>query len=89
MDGATLPLVDDADRFRRAVLDAPVPIMIHAEDGEVLQVNKRWSDLTGYTPGDLPTYAAWVEQACLLKPSDEPVGARDRMPGRHKPTMAR
>ena len=78
MDGATLPLVDDADRFRRAVLDAPVPIMIHAEDGEVLQVNKRWSDLTGYTPGDLPTYAAWVEQACLLKPSDEPVAPRDR-----------
>jgi len=78
MDGATLLLVDDEDRFRCAVIDAPVPIMIHAEGGEILQVNKAWTDLTGYTLGDLPTYAAWVGQTCLLKPSDEPVAPQDR-----------
>lgn len=73
MDSATLLLVDDEDRFRRAVIDAPVPIMIHAEDGEVLQVNKVWTELTGYTLGDLPTYSAWAQKAYLLKPADEPI----------------
>jgi PAS domain S-box-containing protein len=51
------------EQFRRAVLDSPLPIMIHAEDGEVLQISKVWTDLTGYTPEEIPTLSAWTEQA--------------------------
>ena len=80
MDGATLLLVDAEDRFRLAVIDAPAPIMIHAEGGEVLQVNKAWTELTGYTLGDLPTYAAWAQKAYLLKSADEPIAPPGRYP---------
>ncbi|MEO1403562.1 MAG: PAS domain S-box protein [Cyanobacteria bacterium J06635_1] len=50
-------------RFRRAIADAPFPIMIHAEDGEVLQINAAWTELTGYTHSDIPTTQAWAQQA--------------------------
>lgn len=52
------------ERFSRAVTGAPFPIMIHAEDGEVLQINKAWEDITGYTAKDLPTIFDWTEKAC-------------------------
>ena len=51
------------ERFRRAVLDAPLPIMIHAEDGEVLQISKVWTELTGYTHHEIPTLSAWTQRA--------------------------
>ncbi|MBE9037618.1 PAS domain S-box protein [aff. Roholtiella sp. LEGE 12411] len=51
------------ERFYRAILDAPVPIMLHAEDGEVIQINRTWSELTGYSLEEIPTIAAWTEKA--------------------------
>ncbi len=51
------------ERFRRAVIDSPFPIMIHAEDGEVFQISKVWTELTGYTPQEIPTLSAWTERA--------------------------
>ncbi|MBW4685097.1 MAG: EAL domain-containing protein [Komarekiella atlantica HA4396-MV6] len=51
------------ERFRRAILDAPVPIMLHAEDGEVMQINRTWSELTGYSLEEIPTIAAWAQKA--------------------------
>ncbi|MGR3278056.1 PAS domain S-box protein [Acaryochloris marina NIES-2412] len=50
-------------RFRRAIEDAPFPIMIHAEDGEVLQINSTWTELTGYTHANIPTTRNWVQCA--------------------------
>ncbi len=50
-------------RFRRAVTEAPFPIMIHADDGEVLQINKVWTELTGYEPEEIPTLSAWTQRA--------------------------
>ena len=50
-------------RFRRAIADAPCPMMIHAEDGEVLEINDAWTEATGYTHSDLPTMRAWTEKA--------------------------
>ena len=50
-------------RFRRAIEDAPFPIMIHAEDGEVLQISATWTELTGYSHADIPTTLAWAERA--------------------------
>ena len=34
-------------RFRRAIATAPLPIMIHAEDGEVLHINSTWTHQIG------------------------------------------
>ncbi|MBK7261772.1 MAG: PAS domain S-box protein [Rubrivivax sp.] len=50
-------------RLRRAVDSAPLPILIHAEDGEIVTVNRTWTKVTGYTPSELPTIAAWTELA--------------------------
>lgn len=51
------------ERLRRAVEDAPFPIMLHAEGGEVLRINEVWTELTGYTPDEIPTIEAWTERA--------------------------
>lgn len=58
-----LALQESESRFRRAVIDAPFPIMIHAEDGEVLNMSHVWNNLTGYTPEEISTIDAWVEKA--------------------------
>ena len=50
-------------RFRRAIHEAPFPLLIHAEDGEVIAVNRTWTELTGYTHADIPTIAAWTQKA--------------------------
>lgn len=51
------------ERFRRAIVHAPIPIMIHAEDGEVIQINQVWTDITGYAQSDIPTIADWTQCA--------------------------
>ncbi len=50
-------------RFRQALTDAPIPIMLRAEDGEVVLLNKMWSELTGYTLSDIATVNAWHTKA--------------------------
>ncbi len=56
-------LLESEKRLRRAVLHAPFPIIIHAEDGEVLLLSESWTDITGYRPEDIPTIADWTERA--------------------------
>ena len=51
------------ERFRRAILGAPFPIVLHAEDGEVVAINTTWTKLTGYEHGDIPTIADWIQKA--------------------------
>ncbi len=60
---AELALQLSEERFRRAILDAPLPISLHAEDGEIVQINRTWTELTGYTHSDIPTIADWTEKA--------------------------
>jgi PAS domain S-box-containing protein len=56
-------LQESEERFRRAVLGAPFPIMIHAEDGEVVTINTPWTRVTGYEHSDIPTIADWTRKA--------------------------
>ena len=42
---------------------AAIPIMIHAEDGEILMISKEWERLTGYDHRDIPTIEKWTEKA--------------------------
>jgi PAS domain S-box-containing protein len=49
--------------FRRAILYAPLPIMLHAEDGAVLQISSTWSELTGYKLEEISTITDWTTKA--------------------------
>jgi PAS domain S-box-containing protein len=51
------------EQFRRAVLYAPFPILIHAEGGEMLLVSQTWTELTGYTPEEVRTISDWTRRA--------------------------
>jgi PAS domain-containing protein len=44
------------EQFRRAIEDAPIPVIMHAEDGQVLQISRTWTELTGYHLEDIPTF---------------------------------
>ncbi|MBA3543207.1 MAG: PAS domain S-box protein [Chthoniobacterales bacterium] len=54
---------ESEEQFRRAIHDAPIPVIMHAEDGQVLQISRAWTEMTGYTTEDLPTFEAWVNHA--------------------------
>lgn len=56
-------LFESEQRFRRVASEAPFPMMIHAENGEVLEINKAWSEATGYTHADIPDIASWLKHA--------------------------
>ena len=60
---AEIKLQESEKRFRRAVLNAPLPIMIHVENGEVILISRAWTKLTGYTSEDMTTVPKWLEQA--------------------------
>ena len=47
-------------RLRAAVLGSPFPIMLHADDGEVLALSRSWTELTGYTRNQILTEEDWI-----------------------------
>jgi len=56
-------LQESEKRFRHVVEHSPHPIMVHAEDGEVIVLNDTWKEITGYGKQDIPTMADWIERA--------------------------
>ncbi len=50
-------------RLRAVVLASPFPIMLHAEDGEVLELSRKWTELTGYRREEIRTHFDWVQLA--------------------------
>jgi len=56
-------LIQSQHNFVIAVEEAPIPIVIHAEDGETITVNQTWTDLSGYTKEDIPTTFDWIKKA--------------------------
>jgi len=50
-------------RFRKAIVDAPIPIMIYAENGEILVVNTAWVKSSGYSHEDIPSLFDWLQKA--------------------------
>jgi PAS domain S-box-containing protein len=56
-------LEESEERFRRTIMNAPFPIMVHSEEGEVVAINDVWTEITGYTKAVIPTIAAWSEKA--------------------------
>jgi two-component system CheB/CheR fusion protein len=60
---AEIALAESEEQFRRAIHEAPIPVIMHAEDGEVLQVSNTWTQLTGYSIEDVQTFDAWLTRA--------------------------
>ncbi len=56
-------LRESEGRLRAAVLAAPYPLMLHAEDGSVLQLSRAWSELSGYSATELTTTQEWTSRA--------------------------
>jgi PAS domain S-box-containing protein len=59
------------EQFRRALEDAPIPTIMQAEDGEVLQISKTWTELTGYTIKDIRSFDEWVTKAVYGEGANE------------------
>ncbi len=72
---AEMALKDTMDMLTNAIDGAPIPVILIAEDGQVMQINKKWTELTGYTSQDLPTYDAWLIKAISNKDAQ---GLRER-----------
>ena len=51
------------ERFRRAITEAPFPIMLHTDDEEVLSISRGWTDISGYAADEISTTAEWVKKA--------------------------
>jgi PAS domain S-box-containing protein len=60
---ATRKVKKSEEKLSQALIAAPFPIMIHAEDGEVISINETWTELTGYSLEDIPTISVWTERA--------------------------
>ncbi len=51
------------EQFRRALKEAPIPVIMHAQDGQVLQISRTWTEPTGYLPEEVPTFDGWLAEA--------------------------
>jgi two-component system CheB/CheR fusion protein len=62
-DRAEQAVRQSEEQFRRSIEDAPIPMIMQAEDGEVLQISRTWTELTGYTRNDVRNFESWLTQA--------------------------
>ena len=60
---AELALKKSEERFRKAINEAPFPIMIHADDDEIIAISRGWTEMSGYEKSDIPTTKEWTKLA--------------------------
>ncbi len=58
------------ERFRNAVLLAPIPIMLHDDTGKILYMSEGWSHFSGYTIDEVPTLSEWIQKAYGTRASE-------------------
>ena len=51
------------ERFRLANIHSPFPVALVADNGEILQINAAWSQLSGYPVQELTSVEAWTRRA--------------------------
>ena len=56
-------LSESESRLRSAVEEAPHPIMVYDDAGQILCVNKMWTHLSGFAEEELRTVSNWTERA--------------------------
>ncbi len=58
---------ESKEHLRRAVIDSPIPTIIHAEDGEVIYLSKTWCQISGYTQDEIKTVQDWLKKTCTTE----------------------
>jgi PAS domain S-box-containing protein len=53
-------LIESDQRLRWALQHAPIPILIHTDDGQVIELNQAWQRITGYSIEDIPSLETWA-----------------------------
>jgi len=53
-------LSESDQRLRWALQHAPIPILIHADDGQVIELNQAWQRITGYSVEEIPSLEVWA-----------------------------
>src|SRR6187200_665209 len=48
------------NHFRQSIKNAPIPMIMQAEDGEVLEISEAWTELTGYKSRKMKAVNAWL-----------------------------
>lgn len=59
----TRELTESEEQLRKAIEDAPIPIIMQAEGGEVLQLSHAWTELTGYSMNEIRTFDEWITKS--------------------------
>ncbi|NGZ05841.1 MAG: response regulator [Magnetococcales bacterium] len=59
---------ESEERLRHMVLYAPIPIMMHNADGQVLLANRRWCERSGQDLSEISRLTSWVER--VIVPSE-------------------
>lgn len=61
--GIEKSLDESSDILKNLIEMAPVPFMLHAEDGEVIYLSDIWTKISGYSKEDIPTVNHWLDTA--------------------------
>ena len=56
-------IIESENQLNNALDNAPIPIMLRADDGVVLKISRKWTEITGYTIQDIPTVNDWATKA--------------------------
>jgi len=56
-------VLESEERFRLAVIESPIPMLIHDEDDNNLTISNGWTKYSGYTLEDIPTLGDWTHHA--------------------------
>lgn len=55
-------LLESEQRLSNIIMLAPYPLCVHAEDGELIVLNKAWQELSGYSQHEVPTMIDWIKK---------------------------
>lgn len=69
---AEVSLRESEMRLRAAVQAAPYPLMLHADNGEILQLSEAWMTITGHYSTPVTTTDEWAALA-FPEPGENPV----------------
>jgi len=56
-------LIESENQLNSALDNAPIPIMLRTDDGEVIKLSRKWTEITGYTIQDIPNISDWTAKA--------------------------